>query len=123
MSDAPKILIQKIGDVTVVDFNQVRLLEAQQIEAIGRELYQLVDQMHRQKLILDLSNVQFLASAAIGMLMNLHNKATAIKGTFVICGLRRELMRVFEIMKLTKVFKFAGSEDEALELLGRPPAR
>jgi len=118
MSVAPKILIQTMWDVTVVDFQEARLLEAQQIEAIGRELYRLVDEMDRKKLILDFSKVQFLASAAIGILMTLHQKATAIKGTFIICGLRRELMKVFEIMKLTKVFRFATNEDEALALLG-----
>jgi len=115
---APKTLIQTMWDVTVVDFQEARILEAQQIEAIGRELYRLVDEMDRKKLILDFAKVQFLASAAIGMLMNLHKKTTAIKGTFVICSLRRELMKVFEIMQLTKVFKFAANEDEALALFG-----
>jgi anti-sigma B factor antagonist len=118
MNVAPKILVQKAWDVTIVDFQEARLLEAQQIEAIGRELYRLVDEMDRKKLILDFSKVQFLASAAIGMLMTLHKKSTAIKGTFIICGLKRDLMKVFEIMKLTKVFRFAANEDEALAQLG-----
>ncbi len=118
MSVAPKILVQKTWDVTIVDFQEARLLEAQQIDAIGQALYRLVEEMDRKKLILDFSKVQFLASAAIGMLMTLHQKSTAIKGTFIICSLRRELMRVFEIMKLTKVFKFAANEDEALAQLG-----
>ena len=118
MSVAPKIVIQKMWDVTVVDFQEVRLLDAQQIEAISRELYRLVDEMDRKKLVLDFTKVQFLASAAIGVLMTLHQKSMAIKGTFVICGLRRELMKVFEIMKLTKVFRFAPNEGEALALLG-----
>jgi len=120
---APKTLIQTMWDVTVVDFQEARILEAQQIEAIGRELYRLVDEMDRKKLILDFAKVQFLASAAIGMLMNLHKKTTANKGTFVICSLRRELMKVFEIMQLTKVFKFAANEDEALALFGYTAAR
>ncbi len=118
MSVAPKILVQKTWDVTIVDFQEARLLEAAQIEAIGHELYKLVDEMDRKKLILDFTKVQYLASAAIGMLMTLHKKSTAIKGTFIICGLSRELMKVFEIMKLTKVFRFAPNEDEALAMLG-----
>ncbi len=118
MSSAPKLLIQTIADVTTVEFQDTRLLESQQLEAVGQELYKLVDRMDRRKLILDFSNVQFLASAAIGVLINLHNKCSAIKGTFVICGMRKDLMRVFEIMKLTKMFKFAAAEDDALAMLG-----
>lgn len=123
MSVAPKIMVQRTWDVTIVDLQEARLLEAAQIEAIGKELYRLVDEMDRKKLILDFAQVQFLASAAIGMLMTLHKKSTAIKGTFIICSLRRELMKVFEIMKLTKVFKFAPNEDEALAMLGYTAAR
>ena len=123
MSTTPKILVQKMWDVTVVDFQEARLLEAQQIEAIAKELYRLVDEMHVKKLILDFGKVQFLASAAIGVLMNLHKKSTAIKGTVIICSLRKELMKVFEIMKLTKVLKFAANEDEALVQLGYTAAR
>lgn len=118
MSAAPKILIQQMWDVTVVDIQEPRLLEAQQIEAVGRELFRLVDEMDRKKLILDLTKVQLLASAAIGMLMTLHKKSVAIKGNLIICGLRRELMRLFEIMKLTKAFQFAATEGEALEKMG-----
>lgn len=123
MSTTPKILVQRMWDVTVVDFQEARLLEAQQIEAIAKELYRLVDEMDVKKLILDFGKVQFLASAAIGVLMNLHKKSTAIKGTVIVCSLRKELMKVFEIMKLTKVLKFAANEDEALVQLGYTAAR
>lgn len=123
MSVAPKIVVQKMWDVTVVDFQEARLLEAPQIEAIGKELYRLVDEMDVKKLILDFARVQFLASSAIGVLMNLHKKSTAIKGTFIICSLRKELMKVFDIMKLTKVLRFAANEEEALAQLGYTTTR
>jgi hypothetical protein len=35
--------------------------------------------------------------------------------------LRKDLMQVFEITKLTKLFKFAADEKAALQLLGCPP--
>ncbi len=118
MNGTPKILIQKMWDVTIVDLQEPRLLESQQIEAIGQELYRLVDQMNRKKLILDCSKVQFLASAALGVLVNVQKKVSAIKGAFIVCGLRKELMKVFEITQLTKLFKFAADEAEALKMLG-----
>jgi anti-sigma B factor antagonist len=118
MANAPNIVIQKIWEVTVVDFQDVRLLDASQIDTIGSQLYRLVDEMDRKKLVLDFSKVQFLASAAIGMLMVLHKKSSMIGGTVIHCGLKKELMKVFEIMKLTKVLKFAPDEDKAFEMLG-----
>lgn len=118
MTPAPKLMVQKILDVTIVDFQEVRLLDSQHIDAIGKELYKLIDEMDRRKLILDFSKVQFLASAAIGVIMNLHKKVTGMKGTLVLCGLRKDLMKVFEIMQLTKLLKFCADEKEALTVFG-----
>jgi len=118
MAAGPGIVVQKMWDVTVVDFQEAKILEVQQLDAIGQELFRLVDELDRRKIILDFSRVQFLASAAIGLVMNLHRKTTAVKGTLVLCGLRKELMKVFEIMKLTKVLQFAANEGDALKVFG-----
>ena len=118
MAAGPGIEVQKMWDVTVVDFQEAKILEVQQLDAIGQELFRLVDDLDRRKIILDFSRVQFLASAAIGLVMNLHRKTTAVKGTLVLCGLRKELMKVFEIMKLTKVLQFAANEGDALKVFG-----
>jgi anti-sigma B factor antagonist len=118
MSDKANLLVQKIQDATVVSIQDPRLLESRQLEALGEELYRLVDQMDRKKLVVDCTKVQFLASAAISVFLNLQKKSSAIKGTLVICGMRKELMQVFEITKLTKLFRFATDEKAALQLLG-----
>jgi len=118
MNPNANVLIQKIGDVTIVTLQEARLLESRQLETVGEQLYHLVDQMDRKKLVVDCSKVQFLASAAISVFVNLQKKSTAIKGTLIICGMRKELMQVFEITKLTKLFKFAADEKAALQLLG-----
>jgi anti-sigma B factor antagonist len=111
------MVIQRVGDITFVRFQDSRLLDGQQLDAIGRELYRLVDEMDRKKLLLDFSKVQFLASAAIGILVNLRKKSGAIKGVVVLCGLRKDIMKVFEITKLTKVLTFAPNEKKALKML------
>jgi anti-sigma B factor antagonist len=118
METGSNIVIQKMWDVTVVNVQEARLVEGHQIEQMSQQLFQLVDEMDRKKLIVDFAKVQFLASAAVGMLLNLHKKSAAIKGTMIICGLRKELMQVFEIMQLTKILKFAPDEGKALKMLG-----
>jgi len=118
MSVKPKMLVQTIADVTMVDVQEVRLLESAQLDALGEELYRLVEQMNRKKLILDCGKVQFMASAAISVFLNLNKKVAAAKGTLFICGIRKELMQVFEIMRLTKLFQFVANEEEAFKRLG-----
>jgi anti-sigma B factor antagonist len=118
---ASNLLIQKHVDVTVVTINESRLLESRELDALAAELYQLVDKMDRKKLIVDFSKVQFLASAAIGMVTALHQKSQAIKGTLVLCGFRKDIYKVFEITRLTKLLKIVPTETEAFAVFGVSP--
>ncbi len=111
-------MIQKMLDVTMVEFQSPRLVDANSLDKIADELYELVDKKDRKKLILDFGNVRFMSSSALGMLLNLNTKSTAIKGTLVLCGLRKDLMKVFEITKLTKILRFCADEKEALAVFG-----
>jgi len=115
---AARLMIHSMRDVTVVNFEDSSILDAAQIEAIGKALYDLVDVRNIRKLILDFSKVQFLSSSALGVLITLRSKCEAARGTLVICGLRKDLMQVFEITNLKKLFTFRSDEEEALAVFG-----
>jgi anti-sigma B factor antagonist len=112
------LVMMPIQDILLVDFQHARVLDAQVIEAIGRDLYALVDQQARKKLILDFSKVEFLSSQMLGVIMTLHKKSAAIKGRVVLCGLRPELKKVFALMKIDKLVPIVEMEGEAMEALG-----
>jgi anti-sigma B factor antagonist len=107
-----------IRDAMVVVFNEPMVLDSLQVQQIGDELYKLVDGRACRKLILDMSKVQMLSSAALGVLINLKKKSDAIKGKVVLFGIRQEPMKVFTITHLNKVFDIKPSEEEALGVFG-----
>jgi len=118
MSNTARLLIQPIRDVTVVNFQDASILDTAVVDEIGRALYELVDGQARRKLILDFSNVKFLSSSALGVLITLKKKSSAIKGDVVLCSMRPELKKVFEITNLNKMFKFWENENKALGHFG-----
>lgn len=118
MAAAPKLLVQTIRDVTIVDFRDSSILDTVQIEQIGQQLFKLVDEQARKKLVLDFETVRFLSSSALGMLITLRQKSQAIKGTIILCSLRANLMEVFKITNLHKLFTFAENEEAALATFG-----
>ncbi len=122
MSTTAKLLVQSIKDVTVVQFQESAILDALMIQGISEELNHLVEAQHKQKLLLDFIRVKFLSSSALGILVTLRKKMDAIKGELVICGMNKELRKVFKITNLDKLFKFADDEPGALELLGTTTA-
>ena len=112
------LVLQPIQDVMVVNFRNASILDAIAVEAIAKDLYALVDQQAQRKIVLDFTPVRMLSSQMIGVLINLHKKAQAIKGKVVICALRPEISKIFKITNLDKLLTFAESEEKALNDLG-----
>jgi anti-sigma B factor antagonist len=112
------LLISEIRGVCVVTFGSVSILDAAAVETIGKRLYALVDEQARRKLVLDFSEVRFLTSQMLAVLITLHKKSQAIGGQVVLCGLRPELGKVFKVTRLDKLLSFAGNEEAALASFG-----
>jgi anti-sigma B factor antagonist len=52
----------------------VKILDEQNIQLIGEQLFALVDNDKKKKIVLDFSNVDYLSSAALGKIIALNNK-------------------------------------------------
>lgn len=111
------LVVSKIEGVTVVIFRKSSVLDAVAIEGVAQELFELVDKQACRKLSLDFTEVQFLSSQMVGVILSLYKKSKDIGGKLVICGLRDELMKVFKIMKLETLLYFADNQEEAIALL------
>lgn len=116
---ASGLVISSFGGVTVVSFRQRSVVDAAAVEAIAKDLYALVDEQAQRWIILDFAEVQFLTSSLISVLVSLHNKAKAIKGSVVLCGLQAKLMEVFRVTKLDSLLRFAKDESDAFKKLDR----
>jgi anti-anti-sigma factor len=112
------LLIEDYAGVTLVTFNDSSILDAGVIESLGKDLYHLTDDLNKQKIVLDFTNVKFLSSQALGVLLTLHKRAVAIKGTVVLSGLKAELKKVFTLTNLDKIFKFFPNDAAALASFG-----
>lgn len=118
MASDPRLMIHNIRDVTIVNLNESSILESTRIGEIGEALFELIDGKACRKLIIDFSKVKFMSSSAIGVLITLQKKSSTIKGKLILCALRPDLKRIFDIMKLNKMFDFQVNEDSALKAFG-----
>lgn len=114
MAGDSRLLVQGIGDVTIVNFIDASILDMAHIQKIADELYSLVDERDKRKLILDFSAVKFLSSQMLGVLLTMQKKVKGLKGKMCFCSLKPELQKVFQITGLEKLFEFYGDETKAL---------
>lgn len=106
--------IEDVGDVTVAKFVDKKILDESNIQLIGNQLFGLVDDDGRKKIVLDFSNVEYLSSAALGKLITMNKKVADSGGKLRLCSIRPDIYEVFAITRLNKVFDIRDSQEQAL---------
>jgi anti-sigma B factor antagonist len=110
--------VQPIEKFTVVEFKTPSLMDPLILEEIGKELYRLVDEEDKRRLILDFEKVQYLSSQAIGIVLTLNKKLSALKNSkFVLCGVGPKLLELLKITRLDRILTVKPTQKEAVKVL------
>lgn len=117
MSTPQRISLAESSGVTVVTFNDSKIIDEQEIQELGQELIDLVEKDSRPKIVLNFSRVEFMSSAALGKLISFEKKARVAKSKLILTNIRPEIYEVFAITKLTKLFTIKDDEADALAVL------
>jgi anti-anti-sigma factor len=110
-----RLQIEEIGDVTVVRMNVPRLATDEDTETTFARLYELVENKGHRKLVLDLSAIEYFASAALGKLVTLNRKAHAADARMVLCRPTPPVQRILQLTRLNDVLLTYDSEEEAYQ--------
>ncbi|MFP6601052.1 MAG: STAS domain-containing protein [Pirellulaceae bacterium] len=114
MADYRQISVTETDGVTVVRFNDQRILDAGSIQQLGEDLFQLVEVDERDKLLLNFVDVEFLSSAALNRLIILDKKVKERNGALKFCSICAGIMDVFTITRLDKHFEIMDDEPTAV---------
>ena len=109
-----RLLTRAQGDVMVVHFLDTRILDVVNINQIAEELSDIVEKKNYTRLLLNLTNVEYLSSAVLAKLIGLHKRLKELRGELRVCSVRDSIMEVFRITKLDKVFDIQSTEEEGL---------
>jgi len=70
----------------------------------------------RFRVVLDLSEVEFVDSSGLGALIHMH-KTLEPQGRLVLCGVGPKVAQLFKVTRLERVFAIAAGADEAAKLV------
>ncbi|MGH7213367.1 MAG: STAS domain-containing protein [Tepidisphaeraceae bacterium] len=110
----PPVSVQQQKDIRVVEFTNNKILDEGNIAEIGQTLSSLIDEQAIPKLLLDFANVDHLSSAALGMLINANKRIKEKNGQLRLANIKSQIMEVFVITKLNKMFRILPNRAEAL---------
>ena len=110
----PPLSVSVEKGIRVIEFTNNKILDEGNIAAIQDTLNVIIDENENPRLLLDFSTVDHLSSAALGMLINVNNRIKQQNGQLRLSNIRPQIMEVFEITKLNKLFKILPTRAEAL---------
>ena len=70
---------------------------------------------HGWKIVVDLTQVAFMPSVGLGVLVNLHNACKQNKGKLALFGIHPELMSMLKLTHLNKLLSISSSKEEAIK--------
>jgi anti-sigma B factor antagonist len=110
--------VQQIGRTTIVEFTTSSLMDPLELEQMAQQLYKLIDEQDRRVIALDFEKVQYLSSQAIGILLAIQKKLSALKDSkLVLCGVGARLMELLRITRLDRVLTVKPTQKEAVRML------
>jgi anti-sigma B factor antagonist len=107
-----RLEVEHVGDITVARFTDQKILDEQTVQAIREQLFGLVAELGRCKLLLDFGSVESLSSLILGGLAALNKQVNATGGRLVLCNIDPQIYEIFEITKLNKLFDVRRKEDD-----------
>ena len=113
----PHFTVHPFPKYSIVEFHTPSLMDPIQLEEIGKELYRLVEEEDRRKIVLDFEKVQYLSSQAIGIILTLQKKLGALKHSkMVLCGVGPKLMELLKITRLDRILVVKPTQKEAVHV-------
>ena len=116
LSEYQYITVKYVDGVALVSFREtMAMFEGDKVQAVGKELIDLVESRREPKILLNLGNAHFISSAMLAHLVKLHRKIQDAKGRIKLCGLRPVIMDAFKVSRFDKIFEIHPDETSALK--------
>ena len=107
--------IETAEDVVVLDLNG-RLMDKMEAVEVGAALDQHIARGDK-KFVVDLTDLEYMNSTGLNILLNLVNKARNGGGEAVMCGAAPRISSLFSVTKLDTIFKQCANREEARKVL------
>jgi anti-sigma B factor antagonist len=104
--------IEHVGDVMAIDMPS--RLDAVGVASIENQLSEAISN-HKGKVLVDMSDVNFVASLALRMLLTNLKAAQSMKGDLRLCGLQPQIAEIFRKSRFDTLFKIYPDRPTALE--------
>lgn len=114
IDDKYMLKIEKIENIEVVSFDNVKKFNALITEEVKEELIKLFEKPDT-KLILNLDGINYVDSSGFGVFLAVMKTANNNYGYFKICNISAEVMELFKLLQLHNIFDIFDDLDDCIK--------
>jgi anti-sigma B factor antagonist len=116
----PNLSVSFRGSVVITTLTDEKILDESQLQGLEGSFMPLIEQNPKIQMIIDFSNVKFLTSSVLGLLIRISKKVYETDGRLRLCSINPKIMEIFRITRLDKIFEIFGNVDDAMVGLKKP---
>ena len=109
--NAPLVTFNQTENMTIGTVGAGTSFDADGARDFGQAIGGYLKNNPGARLLINFQNITYLASAALTELLRISDIAKETKGADQLCGLSKDIHKVFEITQLNQVFKIDPDED------------
>ena len=106
--------LSKVGTVNVIDLTLPHALDIEEFDRLNEAVLELIRAEPEGQWVLDLSQLSYMGSAALGLLVNLRQQIKQSGGRLVLCGMSPQLVHIFKTCCMERLFKIVKSRADAV---------
>ena len=103
--------------VNVVEMTLPEYLDSSEFDKLNEALLGLFDGKRPTKgWVVDLTAVDYMGSAMLGMMVNFRQRVQSAKGRLVLCGVSPRLLEIIRTCCMDRLFPIARTREDALKM-------
>jgi anti-anti-sigma factor len=107
--------VSNVGAVQVVELDLPEALDSDEFDRLNAALIEAAGRVPGGALVLDLSNIAYMGSSVLGLMVNVRQRVKEAGGRLVLCGLSDRLLTIFRTCSLERLFVIRRSRAEAVD--------
>lgn len=106
-----EIAVQKMEEVAVV-LLAIDQLDASNAGQVKQDIGPILQSS--TQVVLDLSQLRFVDSSGLGMMLSCLRQLSAKRGDLKLCGMSQQVRALFELVRMHRIFDIYGTREEAV---------
>jgi anti-anti-sigma factor len=102
---------------SVIELSLPEYLDLLDFDRLTEQLLAVLDGQPGHRWVLDLSEVVYMGSAVLGLMVNIRQRIQSTRGVLVLCSMSPRLSQVFRASSLQRLFNVARTRQAALTLI------